>query len=476
MIKQIFFFSLFIISIGDNLFSQVNPGRAMPPETFEYGHCLKEVSFFGEAGINDYIELKTDVTENLITAPHFLKSFPNGCGAGQPEVIEAQKPVAYVSGTKARLRAVFITDCNHAYWLRGQVKSAIGNVLFEFPKEQVTPQNGEVVYEDNSGNPIPANVGFQQGTIRYFDDFEIIWELSENGDDNWIEIDRSHNQLYIIREYNTAPQSIAYLPPYHHTVVHTSCKAANGQSTDNEIIDNVYAKFQTKSVERIEDGYVMTYWDVNIPNNGQCWSIWDLLKYGNGQCGAWADFYMVCLIIQGIDASKVQIEPDESVTAQELNDFIETTFPGQGYSLGSLIEHFLVKNWDLPPNNAVPLEPAQGEAPFQFEEDAKYAVGAPGATAQGGFNGGFGNVQIPDPRSIFTIHSINLVNNQYFDPSYGTTEQSSFGVWEDESIDVVNGVLFAITTDNQGVPFDPPQFYFWVKEINTPGTIQLKIN
>ena len=222
----------------------------------------------------------------------------------------------------------------------------------------------------------------------------------------------------------------------------------------------------------------MTYWDAAAENNGACHSIWDLLKYGNGQCAAWAQFFQACLMIQGIDAPKVSIKPSSSVTIDEVEDFIEATteFAGKSHYIPSLpLTYFLVREWTIPPNNAVLLKPPPGADPFQGVDAAEQtAIGDPGIRAQGGENGGYGTKDIKDPRSIFLSHAINQVNGTYYDPSYGSDEKSFFGDWEDQSVDAVIGTIFLIYGGSG--PNYTSDYYFWVKEANTLNTIQLSVN
>lgn len=430
-----------------------------PVEDNTCNHCLEAVTF-SSTEPDDFVGIRYDIQqEQVFEAPHFVNVYAGECSesAGSNTV---RFPVAYLSGARPKVEAVFLTDCIETHFIRGMASNGM-----QFPPQQVFPQNGKATYLCNT-----ANIPFETGQVQYFPHFVIEWQMSENGSDGWLPIGESSNPLYVPKELdlNSNP-SLGYLPPYHYTVLHTSCSAADGLSEDEEIIEAIYNKFKTKNVERITDGYVMTYWDVNAENDGFCRSTEDLLKYGNGQCGAWAEFFIVCLAIQGIEAIKVSINPSGQVTSTDIEMFIEANFPNQGYTPVSTLTYFLVKEWGQLENNAI--------IPLEGDDDQQvlFSPGLSGITAQGGFLGGYGDVFIPDPRSIFDNHSLTLINGEYYDPSYGA-DKSLFETWEDISIDAVLGVIFAITTDEQQNPIEPPTYYFWVKETNTSNTIQLNIN
>lgn len=89
-----------------------------------------------------------------------------------------------------------------------------------------------------------------------------------------------------------------------------------------------------------------------------------------------------------------------------------------------------------------------------------YALGLPGVTAQGGVNGGAGDVNIPDPRSLFSTHAINRnnVTSEIYDPSYGYGSRIDLNNWDNQSISYVKVRPFAILTDASGNLLSTPEY------------------
>ena len=51
-------------------------------------------------------------------------------------------------------------------------------------------------------------------------------------------------------------------------------------------------------------------------------------------------------------------------------------------------------------------------------------------------------------------------------------KKTFFEDWEDQSVNAVIGTIFLI----YGGPNNTYDYYFWVKEVNTAGSIQLSVN
>ena len=92
VITHCYFIVLFFLFACFQLHSQ---------STWKYSICLEEVHFGGTSG-NNYISIKKDDSSGDYLAPQFVKTHSN-CSTSNGGNITKQDPIAYVSGTKARL-------------------------------------------------------------------------------------------------------------------------------------------------------------------------------------------------------------------------------------------------------------------------------------------------------------------------------------------------------------------------------------
>ena len=129
---------------------------------------------------------------------------PNGVpipyGSPQARFIEQSFPVAYVSGSHPTATAAFRSSPNPNYtqqlWIRGITSNANNEKgstqEFTFPKQLVMPDNeGYYIYkEDLADQPLPIN------EVDYFQKFNIIWQVSETGDD-WHTVAKSYNLMFV---------------------------------------------------------------------------------------------------------------------------------------------------------------------------------------------------------------------------------------------------------------------------------------
>lgn len=142
------------------------------------------------------------------------------------------------------------------------------------------------------------------------------------------------------------------------------------------------------------DGTQLKYWD---GGSASATNTAGLLRDGNGQCGAWAEFFIDMLKVQGISSTKIEV--------------LDATDPRR--------RSFLVKNWTFIGSGVSP-----GTARYV------YVLGIDVTDASG--VAGQGN---PDPPGGFYNHFIVRYSGQYYDPSYGTGPFSSQSEWENASLD-----------------------------------------
>jgi len=90
------------------------------------------------------------------TPPHFVKENDDFCCPSNIGIDLPTKPVAYVSGTKVKVKAKFESLCQETYWMSGKVTDGT-KTLFYFPAIEIHPGNqGNYEYSRN-GSFVPAS-------------------------------------------------------------------------------------------------------------------------------------------------------------------------------------------------------------------------------------------------------------------------------------------------------------------------------
>ena len=426
---------LWALESGAQIFKRDGSGS-----TFRYGHCLKEVHFGGIPNTN-YIPITKDDSSGEYDAPQFVKTYPGGCDVSNGNIVE-QEPVAYVRGIKARVKACFLSDCTHSYYIRGMGPPISGGQIV-FPMQMVTPSGGQVIYDW-----MDASIPFVLHKVKYFENFTIKWQLSEDGT-NWEDIDESVNTLYVT--YDVPIIGISYgLGTYkvRHSSIHFSCLSANNKTNKNDIVqaihDNYFSNLDCTDVS----GDLLTYW--GNQNNSSCVGLEDFFTSNDGTCGTWSFYNQEMLLIHGINSILTAIFPNpESMTSNEQiayrNQFITHFGTSNVWVFPDYL--FLVKKWDI---NIDYYD--LGSDPDKWQ----HAPGLKGVEAQ--------NNQ--DPTSIFGDHAFISYNNKFYDPSYGQYISSGkLKDYEDMAIEIVEGVFFKVgTTPN---PNGPGTFYIYKSQVNT---------
>jgi hypothetical protein len=142
------------------------------------------------------------------------------------------------------------------------------------------------------------------------------------------------------------------------------------------------------------DGTQLKYWD---GGSASATNTAGLLSDGNGQCGAWAEFFIDMLKVQGISSNKIEV--------------LEASDPRD--------RAFLVKNYTFTGTGVSP-----GTAPYVYVLGID-VIDASGVAGQGN----------SDPISAFYNHFIVSYSGQYYDPSYGSGPFGSQSEWENASLD-----------------------------------------
>lgn len=340
---------------------------------------LKQVSFTGTGP-----DIVPDDENPAIsyTAPHWQdNSTPLNGSAEENGDGDRKYPVLYVSESSMGI-TVKVRASNADIFQGKTVKiRGTGPAGYTFPETvaQVDGADGALVSAS-----IPCSKAFLK-VVAYFESFDIAWEVSLDGGQNWFAVGTSRNQLYVT--LGAPPQGLKC----YHTVVHTGCTSANGKTTANEVFDAIWAKFQTRDIRRVKvPSTPLTYWgDPDVKKTEARKGVRALLKDGDGRCSAWASFLDLVLKAQ-------------TVANTAPSGVIPLTVP-----LAYEGERILVKNVDLtksPVDESVPGIPGQG-------------------------------VATPQAKS-FNAHAFLLSANQIFDPSYGMGFPALLG-WQASSLDLI---------------------------------------
>ncbi len=436
---------------------------------FEYGQCLKEVHFGGTQNTN-YIPITKDDSSGEFMAPHFVKDNSGDCSTGNNGTVVESKPVAYVSGTKARVKAIFETNCTTPQYIRGlgpYISVNQTSVRIKFPKQLVTPSAGKILYDWKD-----ANLAFVNNRVKYFEKFKIKWQISKDGVSGWRDIDESENTLYVTHDAPILTTANGHLESTvaFHTLLHIGCSNAEDEDDEDNIVEKIYSEFNDQVVNRVDGVGPIQYWGPNISSPG-CWQTSQMLINLNGTCGGWAAFFEDVLRLQGIGSSQMStVTYNDYVLsvadAQKLSSDAQNFFgsdilnlqplPPNDPNLNGIRSDFFVKKWDFSVSGVfvmneysnivngitpIPIPLANGNTILIKEQD--------GAVGQG--NG--------DPRSEFENHAIVKYAGEYYDPSYGSFKQPNANSWETQALDGFGSVM---------VYYHNNQFYYvnWIGHLN----------
>ena len=416
--------------------------------TFDYGTCLKEVHFEGTPNSN-YIPITKDNGSGIYTAPHFEMTYPNGCG-NLPEQIVKQAPVAYVSGTYAKVKAVFETDCQDPHYIRGAHYKLDKNGKTFFPKVLISPDiNGIFTY-----GPVHANFPFENNRVRYWENFKILWQISKDGI-NWIDIDISDNPLYVT--YKTPePESISY--QWFHTLFKVSCKAADGENNDTDIINEIWNEIKTLSITAADNNQPLTYYKNWI--TAEHGRTKQLLNTNDGQCSTWAHFLIDLLKVHNINHATVDddyyyfrpfaVAP--LLVEEDLGFFINNW----SFNKGILSDKNQIFNYTCIPKQSWDGPLMDKNWYSTFIENNQYNFVYSDCTD---IEGIYGQGPNKSPQSFFLNHQITQIDNQLKDPSYGVNfaslqdiENTVISAYYIEDFIILNETLYDI--DEDGSPDD----------------------
>lgn len=408
----------------------------------------------------------------------FLIVNPGGGGKNQP--------VAYVSGSKPKVKAVVTSDCGKDIdiWLKGTATVVFNNgssSTFQFPAQKCKKNGNKYTYDYKD-----ADAAFALNNVAHIPEFTIKWDIKYEETGTWSYLADSKVPMYV-----THKEPVLLTRPEHReptkvylTLLDIGCRNANGSSSEQLIVDQIFVKFESRDIRRVDGVGPIKYWgDPAVGGTAPaCWQPSQMLKTLDGVCGGWAPFFENVLCIQGITSSKIIIPNwDFKLTNTQLNalkaDF-EAYF-GQGswnpafpvttddVSAGP-VAYFYIENWALSANvkfvvNDI-LNVVNGNPLWEPLTDMGIIPIAEGDGVSGQGNS--------DPRSEFSDHGFVEYNSRVYDPSYGESFESR-DEWEASAVAGMGAILSLTLQDDSGN--NRMLFINWVSVIedsNIPGELK----
>ena len=328
-------------------------------------------------------------------------------------------PAGFPAGSTLSAAATMSFTCDimpATLYMRGTGPEGI-----DFPAQTVTAVGSNFNYPET-----PADQAFEDDKVRYFEDFTIFWEFSFDNI-TWYPVGTSMSTVYVTLQ-PAKPESGFSGFKYYLTVIDIACKSADGATTDDEMINLVWAEFTDHNVLRA-DGVPMGYYkELFSPNV----TLGTLIKYADGECYTWAQLFLATLKMHGFS---------------QPNNYMNITADYSPSGCGS-ISRFLVKDWTFgtPSNDCADMPYVNVYAPEYYDADTAYIYDYAEVNDEVGVMG----QNAPNPASSFSNHQIAIVNGKYYDASYGVL----FETFDEIKYGALSGWSRAETSDEVGIGID----------------------
>jgi hypothetical protein len=352
----------------------------------------------------------------------------NHDGLINPAIGEFSYPVAYVQKSTVKVAATFRAGTGVPY--PANLVVHVSGELFDhrpafqptdlgiaLPDTVATFNRNSGLYEVN----ITANKALPAGMWVYHP-LEIVWQYNFNGVVGTTQpAGTSGNEFYVL----FAPPAPETAHRRYHSLFYQAFSGAGGQTAVADAINAIWESFQFQNDTNYKGealGYYKNWSTQNLTRT-------TLLSGKDGQCGAWADFFLGALQVQGLTRGlhMMRIEPSSN---------------------GGLIRDqtlwLLVNIWAFPDNGTPPFNNAPDPTAPNGSGQAQWPAYGPVADAPNGwaYKGTSATVNdrpgIPgqnsaDPQSMFPNHVIIKVSfsdeqnrpfTLWYDPSYGVTYDS----------------------------------------------------
>ncbi len=248
---------------------------------------------------------------------------------------------------------------------------------------------------------VDADVAFPSGTAKFYDTFQLRWEVSIDSGP-WIQVGVSSNPVYVIlANPTTSPLSGTQI---FRTVAHLACQLSG--STAATAAADTWSRFAAPNNVVTWDGRHLFYYqpgyDFVQNTDGGIVTVSGLLRMGRGQCGAWATMLQSAWALNSINCTYVTASC--SVTG----------------SVGFWVKEWLYTSavspfWFQGP--AADMIPTPAAGPFSHYDNPSnplYFLNAASSKGQGTQ----GASDAPSEK-WFNNHQFLCLGETYYDPSYG---------------------------------------------------------
>jgi|GEM_PF-931552 len=338
---------------------------------------LQEVTFAG----NGHVDIRDDSGLVIFSAPQWTPT--------------AASPAAFISGYPVSAEAKFTSSGTlpPSVLIKG---ITTGN--YEFPAFSSSTANpANIVYPLQA-----ATAPFPYHHVNYYDPFTIAWSVSFDNGLTWQGAGTSGNKLYVLYQIPIPESGFSH----QHSLFEISCRNAQGDSTESDIINHVWSEFTDRIVTDVQ-GDTLGYYSGNV------WSQWmpytfELIKDNFGICDHWGSFFLDLLKIQGLNYAGSY----DVVTPEIINPTVCGDPPNASC-------FYLVNNHHagLASGNPFTCPPFPYLNVFDgvnftyLYSEISDSAGMPG---QNNLN----------PPPMFGGHVLILINGVYYDPSYGNSYPS----------------------------------------------------
>lgn len=419
-------------------------GGAPPPDATVLvpGAFLVSLTFTSGEGIDDdHHPVYRDPVPNEPDEPYPVPHWHRDRDAGD------QSPVCYRSGVNIVVDGEWELLPATA-WPNGEYVVTGYRVVNQLPGPKLVEAAGTAaggtltisgaVFED----PLPDTVDYEEA-------MEIHWTISApeaaQGTDQ-VDAGRSANELYVLLNAPIESQGRSLW----HSLVHLACAYSKGQDDPLDVFEGIWSRFdidENHSGISNRKGLPIAYYSDWLVEH---YETRDLLAHRDGQCGAFARLLLECLRVHGI------AEGEFVVVESPLAEFIlieKWKYDETGSGGDPLYTHV---NTHLHIDIDPPL--------FGIYNDSTYLWLSSEVTSEDGWPG----QSKANPLSIFENHQFIKFNQNYYDPSYGTSYDSIlefqqtmvagfFGLADQQQLDLANN------------------YWYWLRKVRPPHPTQLQL-
>lgn len=344
---------------------------------------------------------------------------------GNKDKEDSADPYSYARNQEFQLTAIFKPISKTSPPASIKVRSIVragGADLARFPETVLNFNEVLKGYKLEHGKAVnltDATLFHFPQVVKYYQHFEIAWEVSTDKGNTWKDANTSGNgvnrKLYLAY---AAPQLALLRPkPLMETLLYYGTSGADGQSDASQIVQSIWSNFSSASAKRADGKNLQYYgsWGVGRgtgPPHKESYA--RLISGRDGQCGPWLGLLYATLLANGLnDAPGVgALSPVVIKAIGDANGFlVHSLNPGQSWTFGNEnnTDQFykyrdVTRSIADPRFNAIPAEITPSRI-YVLDGPVQYA----GGQGQNSTN----------PPGAFPNHALLKIGSTYYDPSYG---------------------------------------------------------